>query len=64
MMDKEATPFGQCPFCKAEIAVEFNEVYQPLSVFHTFPLCREYNRMTADEYLKTVLNIRNAIEEV
>lgn len=52
--------FGACPWCAAPISVALTPDGAPAAVLHPRPMCARFAGSEADEYLRDVLDYREA----
>jgi hypothetical protein len=47
---------GHCPFCRRDVSVRWgNPPNDPGHLFHALPTCDQFNRMTADQFVRAVI---------
>ena len=63
MTEPKHMPPGPCPFCHRSggtVSVDWEaENGRPAALYHSLPTCETYDRLTADEFVRAVIERRH-----
>lgn len=60
--EAKADVTGPCPFCHTKggnITVDWGDEKRDGALFHSLPYCETYSRLTADEFVRAVIERRH-----
>jgi len=55
-----AVDFGVCPECAGKLSAQLEADGSPSAALHTLPTCARFDRMEAGEFLRWVMDVRDA----